>query len=314
MSKRQAADKNKTVETKTKDDVLDSIFEKMAGRYNIPSNEVPTILRETAFKQADGKNEASPAEMKSLLTVADKYDLNPFLREIYAFRNKKGVIVPIVGVDGWIKILNREKTFEGFELSYCENMITIGKSKPCYEWVEIIIHDSNRKYPVIIREYLDECYNGGKFEKAPWDTHTKRFLRWKVISQGARVAYNVNDVYDHDEAERIDQALESEIKRETELEKPETAEAVPVTSEPVQPAPAAEDLAPGEIPTPKVLNEIPKEQQAAPTTVEPTIKVEKKIIDEPTPEETTPEAVQENLIEPVTQEKEPEAQTIPDIF
>lgn len=302
MAKKKQAAEAKAADTRTGDEILDSIFDKMSKQHNIPSNEISTILRNTAFKVDAGDVEATTSEMKALLSVAEKYNLNPFIREIFAFRNKKGVLVPVVSVDGWIKILNSRDQLDGYKFIYAENMTTIGDSKPCFEWIEIEIYRKDRKFPITIREYLDECYVARKFTN-PWTTHTKRLLRHKTLSQGVRVAFGVNDVQDLDEVQRIDDALEAEIDREKDLEKPESAEDVPTAEEPITDAPAAEKK---DEPPPNVLNQAPKEKQTEPVKEEP--KVEK-------PEEKD-DAVQEDLMEPAPPEEESESETkkIPDIF
>ncbi len=242
MAKNQQA--QKTI-TETKDNLLDSIFDRMENSYHIPKAQITSVLRETAFKD---EKVASDSEMISLLSVADKYKLDPFIREIYAFRNKKGVLTNIIGIDGWIKIMNNRLTFKGFKLEEAENFITVGKSKPCPEWMEIHIFDSDRDHPIIIREYLDECYNGGKFSSDPWDTHTKRFLRWKTLAQGVRVAYGVNEVIDKDEAERIDIGIVGE--QGVDLETPDTAEQLPADTEAIPEAPQEQQEPPAPQPEP----------------------------------------------------------------
>jgi len=229
--------KKKSAAARSKEDMLESIYDKMETAYSIKKELIPNILRETAFKSEREDKPATESEMISLLSVAEKYGLNPFIREIFAFRNKKGVLCPIVSVDGWIKIMNSQKDFEGFEFTYSEKMSKIGKSKACFDWIEVVIHVKDRKYPITAREYLDECYVARSYT-SPWDTHTKRMLRHKALSQGIRIAFGVNDVHDQDEILRIDDSLEEEIKRESELEKPETAESIPTDPEPVEAVPS----------------------------------------------------------------------------
>ena len=40
----------------------------------------------------------------SLLAVADQYQLNPFIRQLYGLPDRKGGVLPVISVDGWIKI------------------------------------------------------------------------------------------------------------------------------------------------------------------------------------------------------------------
>jgi hypothetical protein len=58
-------------------------------------------LKATAFK-----GQVSDAQMTALLIVANQYGLNPWTKEIYAFPDKNNGIVPVVGVDGWSRIIN----------------------------------------------------------------------------------------------------------------------------------------------------------------------------------------------------------------
>jgi hypothetical protein len=51
--------------------------------------------------------------MMALLIVADQYGLNPWTKEIYAFPDKSNGIVPVVGVDGWARIINTHEQFDG---------------------------------------------------------------------------------------------------------------------------------------------------------------------------------------------------------
>jgi len=241
--------KNATIESK--EHILQTIFDKMEMTYSIPKAHIPNILRNTSFKMDKG-NAVNDAEMASLLSVAEKYKLNPFTGEITAFRNKKGVVMPVVTIDGWLKIMNSHDQHDGFTFNYPEettengdkvpHMITFQKGKKCYPWLEIVIYRKDRKYPIVIREHLDECYNGNKSYPSPWDTHTKRMLRHKTIIQGIRVAYGVSGVYDPDEAERVNQAIEEEGKISEEMEKPEDAKDI-VSDEPtpIEEQPAEND-------------------------------------------------------------------------
>jgi hypothetical protein len=52
--------------------------------------------------------------------VSNQYGLNPFTKEIYAFPDQKGGIVPVVGVDGWLRIINEHPQFKSMEFRYAE--------------------------------------------------------------------------------------------------------------------------------------------------------------------------------------------------
>lgn len=185
-----------------------SLVAKFAAKYSLEPEKLLVTLKSTAFKVKDG--EATNEQMAALLVVADQYGLNPFTREIFAFPDKQNGIVPVVGVDGWSRIINDHEQSDGFEFRESEKHITMPDAKPCPEWMEVVIYRKDRTHPIVVREYLDEVYrplgtysNGDKHKPGPWQTHTKRFLRHKTLIQGARIAYGFSGIYDEDEAGRI---------------------------------------------------------------------------------------------------------------
>lgn len=185
-----------------------SLVSKFAGRFNIDANQILPILKATAFKQRSQGTVITNEQMAALLIVADQYGLNPFTKEIYAFEDKGGII-PIVSVDGWVRIINENAQMDGIEFRYSVEMEIMPDGKPCPSWCECVITRKDRKHPIIVREYLDEVYQGkrGNFN-GPWQTHTKRMLRHKTLIQCGRVAFGFSGIYDEDEGERILQATE----------------------------------------------------------------------------------------------------------
>lgn len=187
-----------------------SLVERFASRYSVEPAKLLDTLKNTAFKTRDGSS-PSNAEMMALLVVADQYKLNPFTKEIYAFQDRGSGIVPIVGVDGWLRICNEHPQYDGVEFRYSDEMIQIDEHhKPAPEWCEAIIYRKDRTRPIVAREYLDEVYRppfqkqGSSYVmKGPWQTHTKRFLRHKAMIQCARVAFGFAGIYDDDEADQV---------------------------------------------------------------------------------------------------------------
>lgn len=184
-----------------------SLVQKFASKYTIEADKLLPILKATAFKQRQG--EVSNEQMAALLVVADQYGLNPFTREIFAFPDKQNGIVPVVGVDGWSRIINDHPQSDGFEFRQSEEWAEPVDGQKCPIWMEVVIYRKDRAHPIVVREYLDEVYrkpfsrDGGGKIMGPWQTHTKRFLRHKTLIQGARLAYGFGGIYDEDEAERI---------------------------------------------------------------------------------------------------------------
>lgn len=156
---------------------------KLAGLFNIPeTGDLVNVLKATAFK-----GQVSDAQMSALLIVANQYRLNPWTKEIYAFPDQNNGIVPVVGVDGWSRIINENPMFDGMDFEQDEEKCTC------------IIFRKDRSHPTRVTEYLSECKRGVK----PWQTHPKRMLRHKAMIQCARLAFGYVGIFDQDEAERI---------------------------------------------------------------------------------------------------------------
>jgi hypothetical protein len=160
-----------------------TLASKLAQRFGLEANpEVLDILKATAFK-----GPVSDAQMSALLVVATQYSLNPFTKEIYAFPDKNNGIIPVVGVDGWARIINENSQFDGMEFSQDDQQCTC------------TIYRKDRSRPVSVTEYMSECKRG----TGPWQSHPKRMLRHKAMIQCARMAFGYVGIYDQDEAERI---------------------------------------------------------------------------------------------------------------
>ncbi len=158
---------------------------KLAERLGIAgSDELVTVLKGTAFK-----GNATDAQMTALLIVANEYKLNPWTKEIYAFPDKGGGIVPVVGIDGWLRIINENEQFDGMEVALSPD----GEEATCS------IYRKDRQKPTVITEYLSECKRGTD----PWKTSPRRMLRHKAIIQCARVAFGYGGIHDQDEAQSI---------------------------------------------------------------------------------------------------------------
>lgn len=194
----------------------------LAKQFNIQGDpqELVQTLKATAFK-----GNATDAQFNALMIVSTQYGLNPFTKEIYAFPDKQNGIVPVVGVDGWSRIINNHPQFDGMEFKYSEETTTpAGSNTKAHEWVECVIYRKDRSHPIVAREYLDEVYRPpfkGKFGEVngPWQSHTKRMHRHKAMIQAARLAFGFGGIYDEDEAQRIQTPEKpKEVKADPELD------------------------------------------------------------------------------------------------
>ncbi len=163
--------------------------EKLASTLSIAGSgsELIATLKATAFK-----GQVNDAQMTALLIVAQQYGLSPWTKEIYAFPDKNNGIVPVVGVDGWSRIINSHPQFDGIEFEQNDESCTC------------IIYRKDRNRPIKVTEWMAECKRNGM---GPWQSHPRRMLRHKAMIQCARLAFGYGGIYDQDEAERIVEAV-----------------------------------------------------------------------------------------------------------
>ncbi|MGB3813994.1 MAG: recombinase RecT [Shinella sp.] len=159
----------------------------MADKYGLQPAEFTATVRSTC-----GMGKASAEEFAAFIMVAKEYDLNPLLKEIYAFPAKGGGIVPIVSIDGWVNLINSHPACDGFEFEFehTENGDLVSCTCRMYR--------KDRGRPVSVTEYLAECVRSTD----PWKMK-HRMLRHKAMIQAARYAFGFSGVYDEDEGSKI---------------------------------------------------------------------------------------------------------------
>lgn len=184
-----------------------SLVAKIAARYSVDPQKLMTTLKATAFQVKNGP-EVTNEQMMALLIVADQYSLNPFTKEIYAFPDKGNGIVPVVGIDGFSRIINSHPQFDGMEFS--DSPETDKAGLPL--WIECRIHRKDRLHPTVVREYMAECRRG----TGPWQSHPRRMLRHRSLAQGARLAFGFVGIFDPDEAERMQETVVPESAKTVE--------------------------------------------------------------------------------------------------
>ncbi|WP_375689337.1 recombinase RecT [Bartonella sp. AP57NXGY] len=176
-----------------------TFLKEMAGKYGFSAEE----FRETIIKTCIGYKNASvitDAEFAVFLFVANTYGLNPLTKEIYALPKKGGGIIPVVSIDGWIKIIKSNPDFDGMtfqdQLNDDGNIIAI----------KCAIRLKGIKDPIEVTEYRKECEQ----EKSEaWQKYPARMLRHKATIQCARYAFGLSGIYEEDEAKRINETNHS---------------------------------------------------------------------------------------------------------
>jgi phage recombination protein Bet len=157
----------------------------MANRLNVEPQKLLQTLKDTVFKGAND------SELLALVVVANEYGLSPLLKEIYAFPAKGGGITPVVSIDGWISMVNRQPQLDGLEFEW------VGGELP--ESCTCTIFIKNRTHPVRVTEFYKECFRATE----PWKQMPRRMLRHKALKEAARVAFGFSGITDEDEARDI---------------------------------------------------------------------------------------------------------------
>lgn len=107
--------------------------------------------RDRFFNKDGSLTAIGRANAAAVLIVANEYNLNPFLKQIYFFEDTKtGTLRPIVGIDGWVKLANEHRAFDGIEYDY----------DPDGKWVEARLYHKGRSRPWTKRCLLSEFKRG----------------------------------------------------------------------------------------------------------------------------------------------------------
>lgn len=174
------------------------LIERISARFGVDPDKMLDSLKSTAFKQRPARGDrpavvVTNEHMMMLLVIAEQYHLNPFTKEIYAFPQEGG-IVPIIGYDGWLRLMNEHPQHD-----YCEDHYA-PPDTPQDEWYhEVEIKRKDRSRPTITRKYLKEYYR----DTDPWNSMPRHMIELKTTIQCIRKAYGFAGVYDPDEGERI---------------------------------------------------------------------------------------------------------------
>lgn len=164
-----------------------SLIATMAAKYQMDPDQFAKTVRATVMP-AQHTNE----QFAALMLVANEYDLNPVVKEIYAFPAKGGGIVPIVSIDGWLNLMNSHPSFDGMETEFIDD--DQGNPIAC----TCRIYRKDRSRPIVVTEYLSECIRNTE----PWKMK-RRMLRHKSVIQGCRYAFGFSGIYDEDEGAKI---------------------------------------------------------------------------------------------------------------
>ena len=200
-----------------------SILASFAAKFNIDPTALYDVLVNTVIKGKDGRQPTN-AEVAGFLMVANKYNLDPLLRQITAFVGKDGGIYPVVGIDGHVALAQMNEKYDGCEIIWSSEIIEreieyedwgpvkgqkIKKKTTIRvpEWCQVNVFVKGRGHNGGFPEYFDECYRNTE----QWRTKPRRMLMHKAFIQNARYALSITGIYDEDEAQRIVETQDAHV-------------------------------------------------------------------------------------------------------
>lgn len=122
-----------------------------------------------------------------LLRLANKYQLDPLSDEIALLQGQDQTYQPFITIDGWSKLINHHPQYAGMSLRDSTELI-----EGIPSWMECTIYRNDRILPIVIKEYFEEV----RTDHPSWQQMPRRMLRYKVIQQCARLAFNISSA-DH---------------------------------------------------------------------------------------------------------------------
>ncbi|NKJ21980.1 phage recombination protein Bet [Dyella sp. SG609] len=169
----------------------------LASHYGMDKGAFIQTVKATVMSGANVSNE----QLAAFCLVAKEHKLNPFTKEIFAFPSRGG-IVPVVSVDGWMKLINSHPQFDGMEFKDVLNEQGGLLAVTCR------IFRKDRSHPVEVTEYMSECRRNTDV----WKQWPARMLRHKATIQAARYAFGFAGILEQDEAERMGDATSNQAE------------------------------------------------------------------------------------------------------
>jgi phage recombination protein Bet len=179
---------------------------RLAQMYGVDPKQLYETLSNFVFRQSDG-SKPSPAEMLTVMLICEQYGLNPFAREIFAIKQRGGGILPMISVDGWMRIVHRQPNFDGVRFTTSERMVRVG-DRELPESIECSIYIKGLSQPVSVTEYMEECNMN---TRGAWLSHPRRMLRHRAFIQCARVAFGLSGLCDSEDLNGFTAGMEGEM-------------------------------------------------------------------------------------------------------
>lgn len=169
-----------------------SLVKTLADRYGLEAGKFYGMVKTVIFPSTE-KLQPTDEMIMAFLSVCNDYELNPLLKEIYPFVDKNNNLRVIVGIDGWIKTVQRNPKYDGHAFKP-----HLDSDQKLFA-VTCQMFRTDRSRPMEMTEYMHEC----RRDTDPWKQWPSRMLHHKAFIQSARYAFGMNAFIDDDEADRL---------------------------------------------------------------------------------------------------------------
>lgn len=193
----------------------------LADRLMIDKSQLLDIVRRSVIQVGRGEEPPTNAEVYHVLSTMHKYELDPWMRQLHAFRSD-GKLQVMLGYDGWVDMATNPKRNAQRSNKYLGATYDYGPmqdppehgAKPCHAWVSCTVESTGRR-PTTVTAYLDEWYRpmprSGR--PGPWQKYTKHRLRQKAFCMAVREHFGVA-LLDPDDYEQMQMMRYEEAKYE----------------------------------------------------------------------------------------------------
>lgn len=184
------------------------LAQELGEMFAMPANSIVKLVRDQIIQVPRDGHPATPAELAFVMSVMRQYRLNPFIKQIHAWRDWQGRLAVMVGYDGWVQYAREQATYRGVSYEFGPVVPSPdGKGKNCWEWIRATVHDQARGDLVQVPVYLEEWYVKQRKDKPePWQNQTKHRLHLKAFTSAIREVYGLGGVSDEVDRDVLNEA------------------------------------------------------------------------------------------------------------
>jgi len=184
----------------------------LADRLRVSPDQLWQVVSKHVISVGYQQPAPSNEEVLHVMSVMDKYDLDPFMKHVHAFRHK-GKLHVQVGYDGWVAISRRSPLFRGVEYEFpneAEMIDVPGTTKKCWPWVKAVCHVEG-SVPTVVYAFFDEWFvpgstnHKGTYIASNWEMFPTHRLRTKAYCLAVREGLGIA-LYDEADGEQFHRA------------------------------------------------------------------------------------------------------------